>query len=81
MNLLKRYQANVTIYDNEFAGLGGDNAVSTGFTGCLKSFSLDGTSLHFARAADLSQVSSACPLNNNEKDSAIKSEQNKPGAG
>jgi len=54
--------------------LGGGHGLATGFKGCLKKFTLDGNSLHFAQAADLSHVSSACPLNNSEKELAIENE-------
>ena len=54
--------------------LGDGHEVITGFKGCLKKFTLDGNSLHFAHAADLSGVSSACPLTSSEKQSAIENE-------
>ena len=54
--------------------VGGGHEVAAGFKGCLKKFTLDGNSLHFAQAADLSQVSSACPLTSSEKESAIENE-------
>lgn len=54
---------------------GENNTVWTGFQGCVKSFSVDGENLHFARAAVVSHVSLACPLNNKEKESIVDSQQ------
>ena len=68
------------IYSNAYGDLfvakqlGGGHGLATGFKGCLKKFTLDGNSMHFAQAADLSHVSSACPLNNSEKELAIENE-------
>lgn len=46
--------------------LEGYHSVFTGFKGCLKEFTMDGNTLHFADLTQLSHVSLACPLGSSE---------------